>query len=194
MSDLEDDYEESDSEGSYSAENACNCGQCNVNPNDGSKYVYTSDGLTENEYNNSDVAGVGLKRSECCHRYYKENAYKHDTEFKLGIEGMATCIHCFFNLNSYKLKNDCFDMTDVEKTCLEFYINDFTENHNTEECKSRTSFGECILCDAQNKNIPTFMIKPETIAETECVSDLGYIINDVKLVPKTNIPETVLSI
>jgi hypothetical protein len=110
--------------------------------------IYTSDGLSENNYHKSNVANEELVRAECCHNYFKKHAYIHQTQYKLGIQGINMCIHCFISLNIHKFA-ECKNLTGAEEECLKYYINTFTKNHSSELCNKIRLHGKCLLCEAK---------------------------------------------
>lgn len=108
---------------------------------------YISDGLNENDYKQSNVANNNLVKSDCCFKFFTKEGYMHQTKYGLKIQGMDTCIHCYVSFNSHKFI-ECLDMTQQDEECLRYYINTFTEEHQTMKC-TRTSYGgQCVLCNA----------------------------------------------
>lgn len=133
-SDIDDDDDDDEDEEDYP--------RPNVN-----RIKYITDGLNENDYKQSDVANNGLVRSDCCFKFFTKEGYIHQTKYGLKIQGMNTCIHCYVSFNSHKFI-ECLDMTQQDEECLRYYINTFTEEHQTMKC-TRTSYGgQCVLCNA----------------------------------------------
>lgn len=109
---------------------------------------YKSDGLNDNDYRRSDVAHEDLVKAECCHNYFKAEAYAHQTQFKLSIQGINMCIHCFISFNLHKFA-DCNNLTKTEEDCLRYYIEKFTDDHASETCTRNKVYGKCLLCESK---------------------------------------------
>lgn len=154
-------------------------------------YEHVSDGLTYDQYNNA-ANKHNMRQSECCHKYFFDAAYVHENKYGFNVAGIKTCIHCFFNFNTYKMKNNCEMMTQKEKECLTYYIDNFTEHHDKEKCTRRVSFGDCILCDAYVGKIPKFMKK--NIIKSEKSQNSDYVNHDVNIIEVNNTDEYILCI
>lgn len=110
------------------------------------RVMYTHDGLTEDEYKRSNVyKDTHIKRSECCHLYYKEDCYAHKKKYGLGIQGIMTCIHCYICFNSHKFASG-LDLTPMERDCLKYYVENFSKGHKIGSCNRIKIVGSCILC------------------------------------------------
>lgn len=117
------------------------------------RYKYTSDGLARKEYKDSDCADEDLKQVECCHQYFKENAFSHRTVYGLEIQGIETCIHCYIKFNAQRY-TELTDLTKEEEECLKYYIENFTEGHDSTKCTMSVYGSKCFLCEARNGRMP----------------------------------------
>lgn len=143
---------------------------------------YTSDGLSENEYQRSDVINDNLMQSECCGKYFKYNAYMHQTKYKLSVVGMHTCIHCFHVFNNHKYEI-CKDVSENELNCLKYYLNNFTNEHDVKKCITCT-YTKCFLCDSKNGIFP--MSIENDVVERHICANKRVINEDVLYVKKAN--------
>ena len=57
---------------------------------------YSTDGWSREQYNGSNKEEE-IFISECCGKYYRHDAAKHTNSYGLAIEGIKTCIHCYFH-------------------------------------------------------------------------------------------------
>jgi hypothetical protein len=110
-------------------------------------HKYTTDGIAAIDYNKKRPDYRNFIQAECCGRYYKDNAYFHQTKFKLGIKDIKTCIHCFigFDVNRY---GESKNLTVSEKECLKYYIDSFTNEHDLLNCEKKQQYGICLLCES----------------------------------------------
>lgn len=137
---------------------------------DNDEIKYTTDGLTRQEYKGSKYTGrTGKKliQSECCHRFYKNNAFEHKNTYGLEIDGIETCIHCYISFNSKKFI-DRTDLTEGEEDCLEYYIKNFTKEHSSIECTRNANGEKCVLCNEKEK-----LNKSAIVCETDITSSFG---------------------
>jgi hypothetical protein len=163
-----------------------------------------SDGLKPEDVGKVNP-NIKLVRADCCQKYFAPEGYKHQTEFGLQIQGITTCIHCYIDFNSNKFV-DCVGMTQKDKECLRYYIDNFTKDHQTSTCLRGKHGGKCILCNALKGRYPSAIA---TYMEQEMVknlnhqlglvdladsdigtdSDLGYtnLFNDVRVVSRSTI-------
>ena len=109
---------------------------------------YTSDGLSDTEYFISNVVNQYLTKAECCQYFFKPDAYAHQTLFKLSIQGMNTCIHCYISYNLHKF-TDCKKLSKIEDDCLWYYIDNFTDEHDLKTCTRKNNYGKCLLCESK---------------------------------------------
>jgi hypothetical protein len=124
-----------------------------------------------------------------------KNAYDHQKKYNLKIDGMKSCIHCYFSYISYKFANDYKGekLSKAEEECLLFYLTNFVNDHNTTKCTRTQYGGKCLLCDAKLGIYP-IMTASANIKENmnplhtdqlyatafTCVDD--FVINDVIVV------------
>jgi hypothetical protein len=124
-----------------------------------------SDGLVEKDYNNIDIqTKLKYTRCECCQNYFKSEGYSQQIVYNLEIQEMIVCIHCFFSFNIIRF-TECKDLTKKEDECLRYYIGNFTKSHKSDRCCRITSYGRCLLCEAQNGTLPPIFKK--NIVEVE---------------------------
>lgn len=112
------------------------------------KVKYTTDGLNETDYRRSDVAHEDLVKAECCHIYFKPEAYVHQTQYKLSVQGINMCIHCYIGFNLHKF-GKCDGLTKQEEDCLRYYIEKFTNDHCLNTCNKSKIYGKCMLCESK---------------------------------------------
>lgn len=127
---------------------------------------YTSDGLNESDYRKSNVAHEDLVKAECCHNYFKADAYTHQTQYKLSIQGINMCIHCYICMNLHKFA-ECNNLTKAEEDCLRFYIEKFTDDHASESCTKNKIYGKCLLCESMVGIKPKICKKNDSIEVVE---------------------------
>lgn len=153
------------------------------------KIKYISDGLNENDYKISNVANNNLVKSHCCGKFFTPAAYMHQTKYGLKIQDMITCIHCYIDFNSYKFI-DCLDMTTQDEECLKYYINTFTEEHQTMKCTRTGPGSHCVLCNAIRGIYPPLIAKEMEIAKAnapeqdEDMNDNPY--NNIRIIDRPN--------
>lgn len=139
---------------------------------------YTTDGLSESDYNKSDVCNQGgCVKSECCGFYFNADGYTHQTKYYFGIEGMNICIHCYFSFNIEKYTK-CVNLNEQEIECLKYYIDNFTEQHNSIKCNRIKSYKKCLLCESK------IGIKPVVCRDQ---NDEDTDLNDLSMNDETNI-------
>lgn len=95
-------------------------------------------------------------RAECCHKRYPSEAFAHETRYNLGIDGMKTCIYCYFTMNANRFMNDY--LTENEQNCFTFYVETYADEHESQSCIADKQHS-CVLCNAHRKVFPAFMIK-----------------------------------
>jgi len=181
MSDYESDYGDSDYDESDEDES----------PKTGNAIKYTHDGLNESDYRRSDVAHENLIRAECCQNYFKVDAYVHQRQYKLGIQGINTCIHCHISFNLHKFA-ECKDLTQTEEDCLQHYIEKFTDEHGSDICTRTKNYGKCLLCESKIGILPKICRKHDSTVEV-IESDLNSVITtDILMINRTNGSDYVL--
>lgn len=141
---------------------------------------YTSDGLNETDYKHSDIKDKKEKviRCEGCHNYFLVDGYIHNTKYKLGVDDLIICIHCYFSFNVTKYiegKN----ITENEKKCLKHYVDYYTHEHNSSKCDRQKSYNICLLCMSKTGEVPT-CIRSDKIIYEKPTDDSTYIIAYVK--------------
>jgi hypothetical protein len=125
-----------------------------------SKKIYTSDGVENADKSNTNVPADSLIPADCCHKYFTEEGYIHQSRYGLYVQGMNTCIHCFvaFNTHVYSEKSTFDDnKMQKEKECLTYYIQNFSTQHDNKKCMRTKYGGKCFLCEAQIGVYPAFM-------------------------------------
>lgn len=155
---------------------------------------YTTDGLPEEIYKKSEVRWEKPKlvRAECCQKYFRSNAYDHGTKFGLNVDGINTCIHCYFGFNVYKYE-DITKLTDSEKKCLNFYTENFAKQHDNSNCDNLTQFNKCFLCETQSgvySNSTNDSLLVDEIVDT--VIDNIVIAHDVITIKKNDASDYVM--
>jgi hypothetical protein len=150
------------------------------------KYIH--DGLTDNEYRQSNVANNNLVKSDCCQKFFTQEGYMHQTKYGLKLQGMNTCIHCYITFNSHKFI-DGQDMTQEEKDCLRYYVNTFTEDHQTMKCLRTNYGGKCVLCNTIRGVHPPLIIKDMENSEKLQIDNNGTygdnLFDNVRIVDKS---------
>lgn len=156
---------------------------------------YTSDGLNETKYKKLNVAHVlDLVKAECCHNYFAADAYAHQIKYKLSIQGINMCIHCFVCFNLHKFA-DCKNLSIQEEECLRFYIEKFTDDHASETCTRNKIYGKCLLCESKVGIKPKIFKKLDEIEiiESNHGNDANNITTtDIIMINKTDSTDFIL--
>ena len=139
---------------------------------------YTTDGLDEKEYLNSDIKQKTKKvtKCHCCHKYYLAESYFHTIKYKLEVSGILTCIHCYFSFNIAKYI-DNINLTLNDKECIRYYIEYFTSQHDIKKCDRIKSYNQCLLCNSKKGIKPSYMISDKIVYKRRKtrVTRTGYV-------------------
>jgi len=145
------DSDSSDNEGYEEEINEENNNEDDDDTNDNNSNIkYTTDGLSEQEYQSSTFQNENLEKSECCGKYFRKEGYEHFKKYNLIIQGVKTCIHCYISFCGYKFidtsSKEKLSKSEIE--CLSFYLKNFVTDHDTSKCLRTSYGGKCLLCDA----------------------------------------------
>ena len=180
----------------YDSDDYDNYGEDMIEEQSENLIKYTSDGLSEIAYRNSEVAWDNLIKAECCHNYFKGNMYTHQTQYKLSIPGINMCIHCYISFNLHKFA-ECINLSKTEEDCLRYYIDNFTDDHNSEICNRLKIHGKCLLCESKIGIKPKICKKNNAFEVVELnhgtSSDPNNVTTtDIVLIGKTDVSDFVL--
>ena len=72
-------------------------------------------------------------QAECCGKQYHQIAFDFDNK----NTDIRMCIHCYVGLNMHEGNRDI----------VNYYINFFSRDHDSNNCNNIVQFGKCMLCD-----------------------------------------------
>jgi hypothetical protein len=165
---------------------------------DNKRIVLYPEGLTEYEINE-----LGCKkyynRAECCQRYYEPTEFEHSTLYNLYIEGVNTCIHCYFGLNLHKYSDnfDPLELTKNELACYNYYLDNYTKTHSESKCFIKDMYKKCILCD--NLKNKFFLPKPKKViirkySKKEINSNKSFFLGDFSYVQNLDVSNITIEV
>lgn len=147
---------------------------------------YTTDGLEYKKYINSDIKRENKKVFNCeaCNKYFLISEYYHTSKYKFSVDGIHTCIHCYYicNINKY-INDDNTVLTELEKKCVNYYITNYTSNHDIENCIGVRINNKCLLCYSKKNILPLSVISDKIIYKKKPM--IGY---DIRAYVKQSYP------
>jgi hypothetical protein len=118
-----------------------------------SPYGSTNDGFNHDQIDRGQIEDRQLLQAECCQRFYPQKCFDY-MEMGFGIKGIQICIHCYFGLNPP------FPLSDDQRELLEYYLDEYSVDHNPRDCWMVRLYDKCLLCEHINNEKEKNLIEP----------------------------------